>query len=448
MDHPLSTENKEGDDDAVFSQWTEDNLASTPKPSEKSATMSDAAAFRPTFSNFRQNHDRLRPPDSFLPVFQQNSKRRQSESAEEAMKTFRRKSLTPSKPVASPSSSAAASPVPVAVPPAFARNLTVNTVFEDVESQANGTGDGDDDDDGDGDDDERVTWTVLVAGMRLLWTLDIRDAVFVVVGDFLHTLEMMKLQRRFNKRESAAAAAALQRSRTLSMGSSTSRTLSTAEMVDVGDGFMLPAGAENFFIEDSDEDEPPSALEHLLLDRRESTASSTGGGDMDGVDRASTATYYRERQMSRDQARHSTRNTLGSLGMNVRPSTSSAALGSRAGGFSPGSVGSPSAASMGRMRSESHQISIAQKTAEKNRREGQEKENAQEKMREMRGMCVHERRERREREKKQRRERSEREKKQRRRRTSERRERREREKNLAAAAHQRAARAKRAREEF
>ena len=143
-----------------------------------------------------------------------------------------------------------------------------------------GTVDGEDEDE---KEDEHVTWTVLVAGMRLLWTLDIRDAVFIVVGDLLHTIEMMKLLKKFQKRDTRARNNTLEG---LGRGS-------TAEMIDVGDGFLLPLAARGFLennggdgfdsSEDDDEDEVPSSLMHLLLDRKESTASSVGFADTDAA---------------------------------------------------------------------------------------------------------------------------------------------------------------------
>ncbi|GMI51485.1 hypothetical protein ScalyP_jg465, partial [Parmales sp. scaly parma] len=50
-----------------------------------------------------------------------------------------------------------------------------------------------------------VTWTVLVSGMRLLWTLDIRDAVYMLVGDLLHTLDAMKIQKKMDTASTSAA---------------------------------------------------------------------------------------------------------------------------------------------------------------------------------------------------------------------------------------------------
>lgn len=49
------------------------------------------------------------------------------------------------------------------------------------------------------DKDER-SWTVLVCGMKLLWTIDIRDAVVLLVGDFMRTSELMKLQLKVSSR--------------------------------------------------------------------------------------------------------------------------------------------------------------------------------------------------------------------------------------------------------
>jgi len=49
------------------------------------------------------------------------------------------------------------------------------------------------------DKDER-SWTVLVSGMKLLWTIDIRDAVVLLVGDFMRTSELMKLQLKVSSR--------------------------------------------------------------------------------------------------------------------------------------------------------------------------------------------------------------------------------------------------------
>jgi hypothetical protein len=40
------------------------------------------------------------------------------------------------------------------------------------------------------DKDER-SWTVVVSGMKLLWTIDIRDAVVLLVGNFMRTSEIL-----------------------------------------------------------------------------------------------------------------------------------------------------------------------------------------------------------------------------------------------------------------
>ena len=53
---------------------------------------------------------------------------------------------------------------------------------------------------------EERTWTVLVSGMKLLWTIDIRDAVVLLVGDFMRTSELMKLQLKVSSRGSKTAA--------------------------------------------------------------------------------------------------------------------------------------------------------------------------------------------------------------------------------------------------
>jgi len=365
MDHPLTAG---GEEEAAFSQWNEDNLESAEGATGlKASSKSEDRTFRPTFSNFMQNHDKLRPPDACLPVFQQQSSKRKKD-------TLKR---TPTKQLF---------PQADSISPNMFKGLSV-AIPEDDDASTLGWGGPENGDDSDDEDEERVTWTVLVAGMRLLWTLDIRDAVFVVVGDLTHTLEMMKLQRKFNKKEM------LGRTRSTSGGGSVVSRAFGEEvgagmgMVDQGDGFMLPKGAEQFFVDESDDEDdmPPSALEHLLLGRRESTASSVGGdaedekGAFDKRPSFNASNYYRERQQSRDNAKQSNRMTLGSMTIGAGMRTSSV-------GGTP-IVGSPaSVTSSSRMRSESAQINMAHKTAEKNRREGREKEDSKERMKELSGL--------------------------------------------------------------
>ena len=49
-------------------------------------------------------------------------------------------------------------------------------------------------------EERHTTWTVLVSGMKLLWTIDIRDAVVLLIRDFNMTIELMKLQLKVSNR--------------------------------------------------------------------------------------------------------------------------------------------------------------------------------------------------------------------------------------------------------
>ena len=42
----------------------------------------------------------------------------------------------------------------------------------------------------------QVPWTVLVAGLRLLWTLDIRDSMMSIVKDILFAINLMQVNSR------------------------------------------------------------------------------------------------------------------------------------------------------------------------------------------------------------------------------------------------------------
>lgn len=255
---------------------------------------SSGGIFRPTLSSFSDNHKNLRPPSAFLPIFQQSSnrmtgmmKRRESfgslgtlskspfaltvntkfaeEDDDDQLASFR---FSPSPRTPRPRFSLGGGSIgggsigggiPATPLSRVSSRGDVTDVAEDGEDE---------------EDDDFVTWTVLVAGMRLLWTLDIRDAVFGVVGDLLHTIEMIKLLKKFNKMEL--------KGRSLTTTSLERR--STAEMMDVGDGLILPVAARGFLENDpsgeydseEDDDEVPSSLMHLLLGRKESTASSIG----------------------------------------------------------------------------------------------------------------------------------------------------------------------------
>jgi len=51
---------------------------------------------------------------------------------------------------------------------------------------------------------DKQTWTVLVAGLKLLWTTAIRDMIIMLVGDLIMTTELMMLQLKLKSSENSA----------------------------------------------------------------------------------------------------------------------------------------------------------------------------------------------------------------------------------------------------
>ena len=225
---------------------------------ERSKPKDGGEGYRPTLAGFISNHNNLKPPPENLPLFSRNPK------SPPQVSSPRRTRLSPQKKRATIGFSHSTL--------SLTHDTSISNLSADLDAASSTAGDGPND-----EDDAFVTWTVLVRGMRLLWTLDIRDAVVLVVGDLLHTLELMSLQRKSER-------AASTRSRNNSaLDDSTLGSDQGRALVDFGGGLMLPAAAGIFMTgnsdDDDDDEEPESALTHLLLRRKESTASSAVSND-------------------------------------------------------------------------------------------------------------------------------------------------------------------------
>jgi len=165
---------------------------------------------KPIFGNFRQNHVMLRPPDKCLPIYQQSNRRTSLLNLGKNLPMNALKKLHHHNSMASLSPSPKAAPSPKAVATTV---ISTESPLQPIHHEGRGSSDG-----GNGERDDydkfgrkklnsgnennfdQVTWTVLVAGMRLLWTLEIRDAVMLIVGDLLHTLDMMRIQKKMDQR--------------------------------------------------------------------------------------------------------------------------------------------------------------------------------------------------------------------------------------------------------
>ncbi|GMH48247.1 hypothetical protein TrLO_g884 [Triparma laevis f. longispina] len=254
LDHPLSQDSDESS--TTFSSVSELFMNWERKEVEEEEGVTN---WRPILNNFKANHKELRPPTSYIPIFQRSAQKAKPNKDPATPSSPPRKQRT------SPQKRAT---IGFAPPP-----LAHNASFSELSSAASAR-DLTEDLDADIDEDESfVTWTVLVAGMRLLWTLDIRDAVMGIVGDLLHTLELMSLQKKFDTKVS--------RSRTNTMERSNSVGSQVADLKDFGGGLMLHPSAGIFMgRNDSDlssdsDDEGPSYLNSLLrINRKDSTASS------------------------------------------------------------------------------------------------------------------------------------------------------------------------------
>jgi len=166
LDHPFSAETTIEELLAFWGTVAVDVVGTLNEKSKKTS-FGGGNVGKPTFSSFKRNHDLLRPPDTNLPKYQQHTRRASLfTDSSSPLKTLEKKRLN------SNSSNANANPN---------ANANANAISEEV------------------------TWTVLVSGMRLLWTLDIRDAVYMLVGDLLHTLDAMKIQKKMDTASTSAA---------------------------------------------------------------------------------------------------------------------------------------------------------------------------------------------------------------------------------------------------
>ena len=152
----------------------------------------------PSIFSFTKNHRDLKPPDACLPIFKKGGAKMMGSESQEKEKVLlrRRGSLgrSPSKRRAMISVDTSFSTFGDGESPNTRESLD-KTPRESLDAAPEAE-----------DDDSERTWTVLVAGMKLLWTLNIRDAVLMVIGDLLHTIEMMKLMSNSSRKNGDARA--------------------------------------------------------------------------------------------------------------------------------------------------------------------------------------------------------------------------------------------------
>ena len=227
LDHPV-----EGEGGGVEELFRERKAREEDYDDEEPKPKDGGEGYRPTLVGFHHNHKNLKPPPENLPLFSRNPK------SPPQVSTPRRTRASPMKKRATIGFSHST------------LSLTHDTSISNLSAELDATSSSGGGDGADDEDDAFVTWTVLVRGMRLLWTIDIRDAVVLVVGDLLHTLELMSLQR---KHEGGGLSTRSRNNSTIddsTLGSDQGRTL-----VDFGDGLMLPAAAGIFMTGTSDDDD-------------------------------------------------------------------------------------------------------------------------------------------------------------------------------------------------